>query len=113
MLRTVLFSLLAILLSGCTIWLEAEPLHPVRPAPLPRPIIPGETVTYTCIGGTLVVQYLRHDRVRVFYDGAFHTLRLIDTVPKLVFTDSIYTWERGRFGRLLVWDEVVLHRCRI
>jgi hypothetical protein len=113
MLRFPLVFLLAILLSGCTIWIEPEPLHPVRPVPLSYPVIPDKTVTYTCIGGTLVVQYLRHDRVRVFYDGAFQLLYLIDAIPKRVFTDGTYTWERGRFGRLLVWDEVVLHRCRI
>jgi membrane-bound inhibitor of C-type lysozyme len=85
------------------------PVHPVPPV---RPV-PTGTVTYTCEGGTLVVNYISPSQVRVFYDGAFHTLTLVRGAPELVFTDHIYTWERGRFGRLLVRGQVVLFNCRI
>lgn len=85
------------------------PVHPVPPV---RPV-PTGTITYTCEGGTLVANYISPSQVRVFYDGAFHTLPLIRTSPELVFSNNIYTWERGLFGRLIVRGQVVLFNCRI
>jgi len=78
---------------------------PVRP--------PSGSFTYTCQGGTLVVNYISSNQVRLFYDGAFQTLPLVRSGAELVYSNNTYTWEIGQTGRLIVRGQVVLSNCRI
>lgn len=82
-----------------------QPVQPVRP--------PSGSLTYTCQGGTLVVNYISSNQVRLFYDGAFQTLPLVRSGPELIYSNNTYTWEIGRVGRLIVRGQVVLSNCRI
>ncbi|RDI95731.1 PEGA domain-containing protein [Meiothermus sp. QL-1] len=82
-----------------------QPVQPVQPAP-------SGSLTYTCQGGTLVVNYLG-SQVRIFYDGAFHTLPLVRSGPEQVYSNGTYTWELGPVGRLIARGQVVLYDCRI
>jgi membrane-bound inhibitor of C-type lysozyme len=74
---------------------------------------PSGSFTYTCQGGTLVVNYISSNQVRLFYDGAFQTLPLVRSGAELVYSNNIYTWEIGQVGRLIVRGQVVLSNCSI
>jgi|GEM_PF-1239956 hypothetical protein len=87
------------------------PVQPVQPVPPVRP--PSGSFTYTCQGGTLVVNYISSNQVRLFYDGAFQTLPLVRSGAELVYSNNTYTWEIGQTGRLIVRGQVVLSNCRI
>lgn len=89
----------------------APPPQPVQPVQPVRP--PSGSFTYTCQGGTLVVNYISSNQVRLFYDGAFQTLPLVRSGAELVYSNNIYTWEIGQLGRLTVQGQVVLSNCRI
>ncbi len=94
-----------------------QPVQPVPPVQPVQPVVPvrppSGSFTYTCQGGTLVVNYISSNQVRIFYDGAFHTLPLVQAGPPLVYSNNTYTWELGQLGRLLVRGQVVLSGCRI
>ncbi|GIW29941.1 MAG: hypothetical protein KatS3mg071_0115 [Meiothermus sp.] len=89
----------------------APPPPPVQPVQPVRP--PSGSFTYTCQGGTLVVNYISSNQVRLFYDGAFQTLPLVRSGAELVYSNNVYTWEIGQVGRLIVRGQVVLSNCRI
>jgi len=78
---------------------------------IPNPGIPNGSYTYTCSGGTLVVNYISNNQVRLFYDGGFQTLGLVGAGP--AYSNGAYTWQlRGSVGTLIVQGQVVLNNCR-
>ncbi len=117
MLRPLLLLLLAFGLSSCILLIEEEPPQPVRPVPPAQSSIatPGPgTFTYRCSGGTLVVNYLDSNNLRLFYDGAFQNLSVVRRSPTLLFSGGAYTWEwTGSRGTLSVGGRVVLSNCAL
>ncbi len=119
MLRPLLLLLLALGLSSCILLVEDEPqrLQPVTPVTPVQPSIvtPGPgSFTYRCSGGTLVVNYLDSNNLRLFYDGAFQNLSLVRRTPTLLFSGGAYTWEwTGSRGTLSVGGRVVLSNCAL
>lgn len=121
MLRPFLLVLLALALSSCILLVEEDPserpVQPVRPVTPVQPSVatPGPgTFTYRCSGGTLVVNYLDSNNLRLFYDGAFQNLALVRRSPTLLFSGGAYTWEwTGRQGTLTVRGQVVLSDCTL
>lgn len=119
MLRPFLLVLLAFALSSCIVLVAEDPSE--RPVQLVRPVTPVQpsvatpgpgTFTYRCSGGTLVVNYLDSNNLRLFYDGAFRNLALVRRSPALLFSGGAYTWEwTGSRGALTVWGQVVLSDC--
>ena len=114
MFRSLLLLVLALGLSSCILLVEEEPQRPVQPVQ-PSIVTPGPgTFTYRCSGGTLVVNYLDSNNLRVFYDGAFQNLSLVRRSPTLLFSGGPYTWEwTGRRGTLSVGGRVVLSNCAL
>lgn len=124
MLRALLLLLLAFALSSCILLVEEDPserpVQPVRPVTPVQPsvVTPGPgTFTYRCSGGTLVVNYLDSNNLRLFYDGAFQNLALVRRSPTLLFSGGAggaYTWEwTGNRGTLTVRGQVVLINCAL
>lgn len=116
MFRFFAFAPLLVLLSACLVLTDdtSNPTSPVTPVkPAPSVVVPGDgSYTYSCTGGTLVVNYLSGNAVRVFYDGAFRDLRLVSTGGSYVYSNGPYTWNaRGRGGSLAVGGNIVLNNC--
>lgn len=121
MLRPFLLLLLALALSSCILLVEEDesqrPVQPVRPVQ-PSIVTPNAgSYTYRCSGGTLVVNYLDSNHLRLFYDGAFQNLALVRRSPTLLFSGGAggaYTWEwTGSRGTLTVRGQVVLSNCAL
>lgn len=123
MFRPLLLLLLAMGLSSCILLVEDEPQRPVQPVQPVTPVTPVQpsivtpnpgSYTYRCSGGTLVVNYLDSNNLRVFYDGAFQNLGLVRRSPTLLFSGGAYTWEwTGSRGTLSVGGRVVLSNCAL
>lgn len=123
MLRALLLLLLALALSACVLIFEVDDrphLQPVQPVTPVTPVQPGiltpgpGTFTYRCSGGTLVVNYLDSNSLRLFYDGAFQRLELVRRSPTLLFSGGAYTWEwTGSRGTFWVRGRVVLSNCTL
>lgn len=123
MLRALLLLLLALALSSCILLVEDEPQRPVQPVQPVTPVTPVQpsivtpapgSYTYRCSGGTLVVNYLDSNSLRLFYDGAFQNLSLVRRSPSLLFSGGAYTWEwTGSRGTLSVGGRVVLSNCAL
>jgi membrane-bound inhibitor of C-type lysozyme len=126
MFRPLLLLLLAFALSSCILLVEEEPqrpVQPVQPVTPATPVQPGVVTpgpgsfTYRCSGGTLVVNYLDSNNLRLFYDGAFQNLSLVRRSPTLLFSGGAggaYTWEwTGSRGTLTVRGQVVLSNCAL
>ncbi|MDT7920675.1 MAG: hypothetical protein RQ868_08800 [Meiothermus sp.] len=123
MFRPLLLLLLAFALSSCILLVEEEPqrpVQPVQPVTPATPVQPGVVTpgpgsfTYRCSGGTLVVNYLDSNNLRLFYDGAFQNLSVVRRSPTLLFSGGAYTWEwTGSRGTLFVRGQVVLSNCAL
>jgi len=123
MFRPLVLLLLAFALSSCILLVEEEsqrpvqPVQPVTPVTQVQPgiVTPGPgSFTYRCSGGTLVVNYLDSNNLRLFYDGAFQSLSVVRRSPTLLFSGGAYTWEwTGSRGTLFVRGQVVLSNCTL
>jgi membrane-bound inhibitor of C-type lysozyme len=120
MFRPLLLLLLAFSLPSCILLIEEEPPRPVQPVTPVTPVQPGivtpgpGSFTYRCSGGTLVVNYLDSNNLRLFYDGAFQSLSVVRRSPTLLFSGGAYTWEwTGSRGTLFVRGQVVLSNCTL
>lgn len=110
MIRSLLLLTLAATLSSCLVVTERR--GQVSPSDTTVVVPAAGNYTYTCNGGTLVVNYLSNTQARVFYDGAFQLLTRSGNTG--TFTNNIYTWElRGSSGSLSVRGQTVLSSCRI
>ncbi|MER3480227.1 MAG: PEGA domain-containing protein [Meiothermus sp.] len=87
----------------------APPPQPSPPVIVPNPLPPGLTGSYTyyCRGGRLSVTY-SSNQVRIFYDGAFRVLNLIQQNDgRYVYSGGPYRWEaQGQQGTLYVNDQL-------
>lgn len=125
MIRLILAGVLALALSSCVFLVDdtPKPVTPVTPVTPVSPVTPQSpqvtapaqgSYTYRCTGGTVVVNYIASNQVRVFYDGAFQTLTLTQSNPSLIYRSNNYAWEwNGRSGNLSAGGRVVLNSCAL
>lgn len=115
--RLLAATLLALVLSSCILLVDDPSPQPVTKNPITPTVVqiapPGVgSYTYTCKTGTVVVNYLSTNQVRVYYDGAFQTLSYSKNSPTLIYTDGKYTWEwTGKTGNLKLNNQIALEAC--